>query len=479
MNRASRLHCIVAGAAAVLLLTACSNEQSNEPNIPDPPPVTWNRPFEITFPKEPVTYIRRYPVSIQWKIYDSSLATLDLYYRSMDEAFWTKDSRVSAKSRSFTFQPNHFAAKKYRFALSTPDGTYWDSTSVVSLDLLPLMLVEPQAGELRLKTDTNRFTWVVADDAIEFVELRWSPAGKESWTTGWTNFASVCRLVWGKSPVATGSVDFEVRGRYYPSSGGGVTDWTYVRGVGYGEFLITAPLAGTVFRRFLPAQISASVNVPPGFGTASETVYEVSTDGGTTWESISSNWTVMQPASMNVYVRIRHEGMGRTSVSGSCNIEDRSSEYFSLSPGKKFRYYVFGTDATPSYTDTTSRSWYTITVLRERAGIGRTEYECTVLIERADGSSSSSTGLLWRQHDGQQMIGGDFEPFRNVNLPGIHDISVDILNTAIVHGTPGEIPISSTRYETRRGKGIVSKTYATAVSRIPPRGYGTHYRLLE
>ena len=45
MNRASRLHCIVAGAAAVLLLTACSNEQSNEPNIPDPPPVNWNLPL--------------------------------------------------------------------------------------------------------------------------------------------------------------------------------------------------------------------------------------------------------------------------------------------------------------------------------------------------------------------------------------------------------------------------------------------------
>lgn len=341
------------------------------------------------------------------------------------------------------------------------------------------MLVEPEANELRLKTDTNRFTWIIMDDAIASVELRWSLAGTGTWTSGWTKQASDSTFVWENPPFSTGSVDFEMRGHYDASSGGGVTEWTSVRGVGYGEFSITAPPAGTIFRRFLKAQISGKVIVPPGFGTASETVYEVSTDGGTTWSATSSDWTILQPASTNAYVRMRHEGMGRTSASGPYIIEDRSSEYFSLSPGKTFRYYVFGTDATPSYTDTTSRSWYTITVLRERAGIGRTEYECSIVIEAPDGSRSTSTGLLWRQHDGQQMIGGSFEPFKNVNLPGIHDISVDILNSSIVHGTPGEIPISSTRYETRRGKGIVSKTYATAVSRIPPRGYGTHYRLLE
>ncbi|MCZ7555431.1 MAG: hypothetical protein M5R41_03380 [Bacteroidia bacterium] len=472
-----RIWCMLTGL--LLLLSACSKEQGTEPDVPPPPPVTWKQPFEITFPKDTVTYFRSHPVTIRWVLYDSTLATLDLYYRSLDEDFWTKESRISAATRSFTFQPNRFSAKKYRFALSTTDGSYWDSTSVVSLDRVPLMLVEPEAGQLRLKTDTNRFTWIIMDDAIAFIELRWSPAGTGAWTNGWTKQASVSTFVWENPPFSTGSMDFEIRGHYDASSGGGVTEWTSVRGVGYGEFSLTAPPAGSVFRRFLKAQISSTVIVPPGFGTAAETVYEVSTDGGTTWSATSSDWTILQPASTNASVRMRHEIMGRVTASGPYIIEDKSSEYFSLSPGKVFRYYVYRVDETRYSRDTTSKAWHTITVLRERAGIGRTEYECSIAIETPDGSRSTSPGLLWRQHDGQQMIGGYFEPFKNVNLPGIHDISVDVLTTRILHGTPGEIPISSTSYETHRGKGIVSKTNTTAVSRMPPQGYGTHYILLE
>ncbi len=469
--------CILTGL--LLLISACAKDQVTEPDVTLPPPVTWKQPFEIMFPKDTVTYFRHHPVTIRWELYDSSLATLDLYYRSLDEEFWTKDSRIIATARSFTFQPNQFAAKKYRFALSTTDGKFWDSTAVVSLDRVPLMLVEPEANELRLKTDTNRFTWIIMDDAIASVELRWSLAGTGTWTSGWTKQASDSTFVWENPPFSTGSVDFEMRGHYDASSGGGVTEWTSVRGVGYGEFSITAPPAGTVFRRFLKAQISGKVIVPPGFGTASETVYEVSTDGGTTWSATSSDWTILQPASTNAYVRMRHEGMGRTSASGPYIIEDRSSEYFSLSPGNTFRYYVFRVDETRYSRDTTSKSWHTITVLREREGIGRTEYECSVVVKYPDGRSSTSPGLLWREHDGQEMIGGYFEPFKDVNLPGKHDFSVDILTTRILHGKPGEIPISSTEYETRRGKGIVSKTCTTAVSRMPPQGYATQYTLIE
>jgi hypothetical protein len=453
---------------ACLLLTAgCSEEPATAPRPPDAHP----RPFEITSPIVPVDHDRRVPLVMTWKLSDSSQSMVHIHYRPMDSDVWIHERTISAKLERFEFALGGFAQKKYRFAISTGNGKFWDSSAVVSLDWFPVMLAQPRAGELRLRSDVNRFKWVCFDDRIERVDVVWRPAGSSVWKAGWSRLAADSSLDWDAVPWTSGAIlDFAIRGVYYLDAGLAPTDWSVVQNVAFGELAVTSPLPGSEWYRYLTAKIIAPVIVPPGFGKTSDAVYELSTDGGATWDSTASESTVLQSAATQAFVRVRHDGMKRAVASGPFSIVDRSSEYFSLSPGKTFRYYVFGTDATPSFTDTTSRSWHTITVLRERAGIGRTEYECSIVIEAPDGSSSTSTGLLWRQQEGQQMIGGNFEPFKNANVHGIHDISVDILKTDVVHGTPGEIPISSTRYETRRGKGIVSKTYATAVSRIPPRG---------
>ncbi|MCZ7555430.1 MAG: hypothetical protein M5R41_03375 [Bacteroidia bacterium] len=464
-----RIWCMLTGL--LLLLSACSKEQGTEPDVPPPPPVTSKQPFRITSPTDTALVSARQTITLRWVLLDTALSALTVHYRYTSEIQWRQLVFTSAQTGEISFDVKRFKYPTFKLAISTTDEKHWDSSGVITLDDRPVRLITPTDGAIFVGQPEVTFTWEAREPGIEMVQIQWSIHGGP-WQFGYLRLTSDSSFHPVDAPFTTGQcVDFRIRA--FDWSG-----WSYTRSVAFAEFELRSPAEGGVLYRWLPLEISATVNIPCDKNRG-EVQYELSLDEGRTWLQVEQGRRITEDARSGVMLRMTHTGTGWVRTHSAIRIEDRSSEYFSLSPGKTFRYYVFGTDATPSFTDTTSRSWHTITVLRERSGIGRTEYECSIVIETPDGSRSTSTGLLWRQHDGQQMIGGSFEPFKNVNLPGIHDISVDILNTSIVHGTPGEIPISSTSYETRRGKGIVSKTFATAVSRIPPRGYGTHYRLLE
>jgi hypothetical protein len=437
------------------------------------------RPFEILYPRQPVNLDRNQSFVLTWKVNDNAVTDLRISYRSMQDTEWTQRATVPAASGSYEFRPRDLPQQAYRFALSTLDGSFRDSSAVLSFYLPAVMLLEPSEGELKLQRDAFRFKWKVHDPEIRNVELRWAYSGSTTWRSIGTFEPRDSVYILPEPPWDVGStVDFAVRG-LYANLGPSYTEWTYVRDVSCAVFSITDPLPGAEWYRYLQAKIVSKVVVPKKYHTADTITYELSTNGGVTWMPTPPAFFLDRASTSSAFVRMHHPGMRISVESGPFSIVDRSAEYFKLYVGRVFRYYRFHVDSTPSTSDTSSRMWRTITVLRERQGVGRTEYECSVLDEYENGDRETSVALLWQRHDGMKMASGNVEPFKDIEIFGIQDISVDDVHHRIVSGTPGELPISRVYHALRRTKGITVKSWSTAYSRFPPRGRGTKYILLE
>ncbi|MFA6233022.1 MAG: hypothetical protein WC824_02375 [Bacteroidota bacterium] len=457
-----------------LIFSACSDSQTSEPNRD-------SSPFEITSPREPITHDRSLPLVMTWNLLDQAVAEVHIYYRPDDVDGWILDTTVTASQCRVALRLDGFDQKKYLFAMSTLDGRYWDSSAAVTLHWFPVILIEPKAEDFRLISDEQRFMWMCSDDRIENVEIRWAATGSRNWSPAWSIAAADSLSVMNSVPWGSGvKLDFAIRGIFASGTGLPPTEWSVVQEVGFGELSIISPAPGNEFYRFLKTNISVSIVLPPGFPADVDSVFELSTNSGGTWMEISPKWTILQPATDQAYVRLHHAGMNRTVMSGPFRITDRSSTYFSLSPGQEFRYYhyrISGGFGGPI--DTTSREWITINIQNALPGSSRTEYPCSVRVVKEDGSTSTSIALLWQEHDGQKLISGNFLPFTDCRISGIHDNSIDTYTETISASTPGQIPWYHTAFDAQRGKGLTRREYTYMAARQPPVQFNDRYILLD
>ncbi|MCB2205821.1 hypothetical protein KQI65_13840 [bacterium] len=454
-----------------LLLLSCTEETPQEPSASVVPSVTWEKPFELTSYTTFSTLLSRDTVRLSWVLYDTSMTNLAVWYRKIPKSEWTFLKLVPAIKQRTDVEVALWDAPAWRFAIARTDTLEMDSTAVIGIEQEAAYFIEPRENTIYFNSDSVLIHWRPKTDRPIRAILEYTKMGNEDWKEGVILGPADTVFTWTDNPLGQGGC-YQMRLSFIDAPP------SYVRGVMFGGFEVHKPQENAILYRFLPVDIDAEIHIPHCMNQDGETVYEFSSDGGSSWREVDKGWRLTADATNNAALRVSELTMGVSQIISPVIIEDRSTTFFELNPGLEMRYRHSGFRSTRYGSDTTYAEWYTIHVDDEIVHNDRIEYPCTITIERDGEAPTTEKHSLYQSRDGQQMISGNFGPFSFGEIFGLHDISIDSEQFSIVH-SQGPDYVDRSFYVVERGRGI-STGYHTHVSgHINPVGSGHRYVLMD
>ncbi|MCB2205815.1 hypothetical protein KQI65_13810 [bacterium] len=437
------------------------------------PPAAWEKPFALLSYLTPDTIAPLPAPRLRWVLYDSTIREVSIWYQKDALPRWNYIETVPAALPYYDVPVDLADISSVRFAVTRVNGKERDSSAVLTVDKQQVYLLEPVDGMLYLRSDSLRIHWRPLVDGIEKVQIEIATEGKDDWHHALMLTRADTVYTWVRPPFYAGGCNkMRISAQYWNT-------WSTVEELKFASFNVDHPREGDVLYRFLPASIEDEIIIPDCMTPAESTQYALSTDGGVSWNDVEKEWVVMAEATTSAMLRVTQPTLGMTATTGPFTIEDRSATYFALQKGMELRYMRADVKVglhLPS--DTVLTQWLTVHIDDEIVRNGRTEYPCTVTVRDGNGTSTTSTQLLWQERSGQQLIKGDFEPFSLGEIFGIHDASIDeFSNNLVIQQTPTST--TTRRYRTERGRGLVSAAHTVVTGHITPTSQSRTYQLLD
>lgn len=452
-----------------LLFAACEDAMP----VQDDLPAVSFMPFELVSHTSPENISPLEPVRLRWILRDTTIGHLRIWYQMDQQSTWYRvRDTIPAAALQYDFPVNPMSVSQWRFAISRTNGRDMDSTALLTIDRRQVFFVEPVRNALFFRSDSLRIHWRPKSEGINFVTIEIATQGKNNWHHGLTLGIADTVYTWVRPPFYAGGCNkMRISVQDWDA-------WSYVEGLQFVSFQINYPRKGDVLYRFLPVNIEDEIVIPDCMKPGIETRYEFSVDGGSSWREVERSWVVHDAATAEAMLRVTQPTLGVSETIGPFSIEDRSTAYFSLKPGMQFRYRHHGFRSSPGYHDTTWAEWVFVHVDDEIVRDGRTEYPCTITVEKDGGGTTVSTRLLWQEHEGQRLIKGDFQPFSMGEIAGIHDVSIDRTGGHTVHSSSPSHTESSS-YNTVRDRGMTRASRSRVTGHVPPMADGHEYRLYD